>query len=468
MLLSQNIYKKYDSILLNKPKEMGKNNIPREKIILWNMEMLEKMKKENYTRGIIWAHINLANQYWNLGKDEESIKNLNIAKKLSDDHGVDFFTRAKIYQEYSQTYYNMNLIKTGLTYNSKAGYYGNKIEDKDRRSKFLYYVYSSRVNFLYDTKELDSVLFYLHKSIKLYESPHIASSIANFYIEYQPNQDSAKVYLDRALNVINQKKKETNSYEVSVVYYYYAQYFFREKNYEKAISYLHQSLEYNEKLKNNGHTQNIYQLLALCYRNLGNIEKEKEYLEHYVKLKDSLGQQQAKGIDLTLKNIEQETAEEKEILKKKTLINVSILLGLCFLVFAYLYYQNNKKKKLIAESKKIISQKEDETKKLEKRIAGAHEDLIQLAKNNDMGFLEKFQEVYPNVVQKLLELNPDLTQANLSFCALIWLGFSSKDIAEFTFMQHKSVQIKKNRLRKKLNLGSDVDLYHFLKSLTDN
>ncbi|MDQ1855233.1 LuxR C-terminal-related transcriptional regulator [Chryseobacterium sp. WLY505] len=449
---------------------MGKKNIPREKIILWNKGMLEKMEKENYARGIIWAHINIANQCWNLGNGEESIKNLNIAESLlhENEGDIDFFTIAKLYQEYSQAYYTMKLYDTGLKYNSKGCYYGNKIEDKDRKGKFLSYVYTTRADFLYEKKDLDSALYYLKQSSLLYESLNTTSQIANHYIEYQPSQDAAKTYLEQGMDIINKKKHGPNSYQISVFYYYYAQYFFKEKNYEKAIVYLDKALEYNKKLTNIGHSENIYKLLISCYKKSGNLEKEKEYLEYYIKLKDSLENSQTKGVELSIKTIEKEKTEEKKALKKTIFIYSSIVIAIGLVLLAYLYYQNNKKKKVILESKEIISRKEDETKVLERRISGVHEDLIQLAKNNDISFLEKFHEVYPNVSQKLLAINPDLTKDNLMFCALIWLGFSSKDIAEFTFMQHRSVQIKKSRLRKKLNLGSDVDLYQFLKSLIDN
>ncbi|MFP3599497.1 helix-turn-helix transcriptional regulator [Chryseobacterium sp. SIMBA_029] len=189
---------------------------------------------------------------------------------------------------------------------------------------------------------------------------------------------------------------------------------------------------------------------------------------YYIKSKDSLENLQTTGLELSIKKIDEKKTKDSKTLKTATLICSSIAGFLSVALLTYLYHQNKKKKRQILENKAVIFQKECETKVLKKRIAGAQEDLIQLAKNNDIRFLEKFQEIYPNVSQKLLELNPELTKANLVFCALIWLGFSSKDIAEFTFMQHRSVQIKKSRLRKKLNLRSDVDLYHFLKSLVDN
>ncbi|BFO66701.1 hypothetical protein KCF3NO3_26840 [Chryseobacterium sp. KCF3-3] len=78
-----------------------------------------------------------------------------------------------------------------------------------------------------------------------------------------------------------------------------------------------------------------------------------------------------------------------------------------------------------------------------------------------------FQETYPEVCQQLLKTNPQLSQSDLSFCAMIWLGFSSKKIAQYTSMEHRSVQTKKYRLRKKLYLDTETDLYQFIKSISE-
>jgi hypothetical protein len=62
--------------------------------------------------------------------------------------------------------------------------------------------------------------------------------------------------------------------------------------------------------------------------------------------------------------------------------------------------------------------------------------------------LTRFQEIYPEFCPRLLEINPRLGASELTFCAMIKLNFTSKEIAEYTFIQHKSVQQKKHRLRK--------------------
>ncbi|WP_449398264.1 hypothetical protein [Chryseobacterium wanjuense] len=97
---------------------------------------------------------------------------------------------------------------------------------------------------------------------------------------------------------------------------------------------------------------------------------------------------------------------------------------------------------------KILNVKEQETKVLTQKLNVAFEEVIQLAKNNDPEFLARFQEVYPNFFPKLLQIEPQLQNSELKFCALLFLNFSTKDIASYTFVQPQSIQIRKNRLEK--------------------
>lgn len=85
--------------------------------------------------------------------------------------------------------------------------------------------------------------------------------------------------------------------------------------------------------------------------------------------------------------------------------------------------------------------------------------VVNLAVQNDISFLSQFKETYPSFIKNLLQIQPDLNNGELKFCAYLLLNFSSKDIAEYTYVTHRAVQIRKNRLRKKLNIPSDTDLY---------
>jgi len=430
-------------------------------MIAWNTKLMMQSQKQHYYKGEIWALANMSNYYWRSGDYKKSIEKLSVAEKIIKDHGADNFTIGKVYQEYAQSYYPLNLYELALKKNAKAIFYGLRIEDTLTKRKFLTYAYDTRSYLLYEINQKDSALIYLQKTTRLYPSPFNTASIAWHYIEYKQNLDSAKIYLDKALLLLNEK---TTSYDASVIYYYYGCYYSAKKKYTDALAYLKKAMIINQ-VNNPMHNVNIYRQMSVVYEKLDSTEQQKIYLEKYTYLKDSIDRAQAKGVDISIKKIEEEKKEESSSSIRKFLIYTGIIVCIALFIVVYLYFADQKKKKLIEEKKEIIEQKEIETQILKKKVNDAFDEIIQLAKENNTEFLTRFREVYPDLYDKLIKINPDLTKSELEFSAMIWLGFSSKEIAEYNFMQHRSVQTKKSRLRKRLNIPSDVDIYFFLKNL---
>ncbi|RZJ49284.1 MAG: hypothetical protein EOO19_05800, partial [Chryseobacterium sp.] len=63
------------------------------------------------------------------------------------------------------------------------------------------------------------------------------------------------------------------------------------------------------------------------------------------------------------------------------------------------------------------------------------------------------------VEEKLAQIQPNLQNSELIFCIYLKLNLSTKEIATYTFVTPKAVQNRKNRIRKKLNIASSVDIY---------
>lgn len=108
--------------------------------------------------------------------------------------------------------------------------------------------------------------------------------------------------------------------------------------------------------------------------------------------------------------------------------------------------------------------KETISRETEPKIDLYFEEIRELAINNDPLFLKRFTEVYSDFTKRILQTHPGLLKSEMSLCAMIFLNFSSKEIAEYTFIQHRSVQTNKSRLRKKMQLASSTDLYNYIKS----
>lgn len=89
----------------------------------------------------------------------------------------------------------------------------------------------------------------------------------------------------------------------------------------------------------------------------------------------------------------------------------------------------------------------------------------EYARNNDTAFLPRFREVYPEFAEALLEKYPDIINTEIQFCAMIFLNFTSKEIAQYMYVTHRSVQTRKSRLRKRLHIPGDADIYQYFKDL---
>ncbi len=92
-------------------------------------------------------------------------------------------------------------------------------------------------------------------------------------------------------------------------------------------------------------------------------------------------------------------------------------------------------------------------------------ELVDLAKNKNQGFYQKFILAYPDLITKIHRLCPNICRTELEFCAYLKLNFSTKQIAIYTNSTVKSVESKKYRIRKKFNLSSDLDIYVWINSL---
>ncbi|MDR2238139.1 MAG: hypothetical protein LBE92_18600 [Chryseobacterium sp.] len=93
------------------------------------------------------------------------------------------------------------------------------------------------------------------------------------------------------------------------------------------------------------------------------------------------------------------------------------------------------------------------------------DEIMALAKENSPRLLNKFRLVYPDFFGKITAIQPNLKNSELIFCIYLKLNFTTKEIATYTFVTPKAIQNRKNRLRKKLGISSEVDIYKWFNDL---
>nr|WP_121271342.1 two-component regulator propeller domain-containing protein [Pedobacter schmidteae] len=81
-------------------------------------------------------------------------------------------------------------------------------------------------------------------------------------------------------------------------------------------------------------------------------------------------------------------------------------------------------------------------------------------------FAERFDHVNSNFLKILKEKVPSLTPTDLKLCAYLKMNLSSKEIAQLMSITIRGVEVNRYRLRKKLNVSSETNLFDHLIALT--
>jgi len=87
------------------------------------------------------------------------------------------------------------------------------------------------------------------------------------------------------------------------------------------------------------------------------------------------------------------------------------------------------------------------------------------SKYNWQKFELSFYEIYPLFIPNLKKKYPKLTETEVKLSCFLLMKFKTREIAEIMTISETSVSKYRNRLRKKLNIKSGADLYHFLSEI---
>lgn len=76
-----------------------------------------------------------------------------------------------------------------------------------------------------------------------------------------------------------------------------------------------------------------------------------------------------------------------------------------------------------------------------------------------------FNSAHQNFINRLQQKYPDLTPGDLRICCLRRMNLSTKEIASLLNISVRAVELRRYRLRKRLELNNDINLVEFLLKL---
>ncbi|MGU3376990.1 hypothetical protein [Chryseobacterium sp. M5A1_1a] len=447
------------------------SKIDGKKIISLSNELYYISKNAGHKKGMLVALLTQAIIYGNIGDTDQCLK--------ASEEGLILGKELKAYWEYTSLLALKAgaLLEAGNYFDSQINFsralkYSELIKDKDQAHSVRSYIYNYLVNYASfletesgNTAYKDSLLIFAKKSyeeslkMSLRGGVHREKSVANsaitlgrIYIN-QKDYKKAEVYVN-----IGEKYIDINDMALLGSLYYTKGYLkFDSGDKKKALEYYEKALALSIDAHYTGLTISIYESLLEYYRETNDAKNELYYLNESKKLNDSFSKIHRNALITHRRydiNLLQQQQSDNNIWKVLLLVSGGALIALTIFYF----YRRNKAKSSVIE----INTSADSSKK--------HIDqdkitlMLELARNNDKQFLIVFKEIYADLYKELLKFQ-ELTAADLEMCAYLTLNIQTKEIATYKKISIGAVDNRKYRIRKKLNLLPETDLYKWIDTI---
>ncbi|MCT4318130.1 tetratricopeptide repeat protein [Elizabethkingia anophelis] len=471
--------KEIDSLLSNiarleNPKTRLEANANKtDKIIKMSTEAYYQAKEIDYADGQARAIISIARNYIFIGELKKALEKLNDGLSFTQgDNQLQkyrlslFMLKASVlsqlgYSDEAKANYNnvAETIEKIPEYSSDADYY-KKIF---KHSSYILTYEQDRAQIPGNAEQKKQYLLQTYKDIKQIKnntiiktvlSVHCLRALVSYYTELN-DTNKAEQYL-----------KEGDSLHSDFPGWIIKRNFLlgniekKKKNYTKAIEV------YNIALKDAGLYQRkyeetqIYNQIAECYHELKDYKNESLYLDKSKRLNTSIDIDEKATAGEVLKHATKNEIGESSFLnptKLYYLIAIPFLIVILIIILRRKTTQSNIID--VITEKPAGSEDENEAEKLNHETLNL---LINLAEDDDPSFYFKFNDVFPDFSENLLKINPKLTQSDLEYCAMMKLNFDTKKIASIKRLSIGAVESKKYRIRKKLDISTEENIYIWL------
>ncbi len=448
------------------------------------------------------------------GKSYDGYWDALILADLSNDD----ISKARIYQELGWLYNSYRREEESLRYfNMSLKLKKALVEQEKITGDYLFSNYFAIVNCYRVNNDLTMTKVYLDSCQVALNKMRPNNEISNETSHYM---ESERAYYnavvggdhDGALNKLNEAEAffQTNdpSY-LTVIYYLIGEVHKLKGNFDESVKHYKESLKFSKMYnKHLGYKQFNYEVLSQLYYNNGDFKEAFHYKnsaqelnekifgrssknnKHLIEIKDSYRLQKEKE-----KALLKESRIEKLENQKRIGILQNILMGVVvvfMLMYGILFFRNLRRKhqlekektnevmklknreltasalQLIEKEKFIVKLKESISKSdtIDER---AIQNMINGFQNSPGGNWKEFEARFTSVNQsfydKIRTKYPDLGQTDLKLCALVKLGFSSKEMASLLGITIESAHTSRYRLRKKLKLKKGMNLVDFMSAI---
>lgn len=461
--------KKIDHALFNEIPSLEKEGL-YSKALSVGFQIKEESSKKNYFYGEAWADYSIANSLCNLEEFEKSRMFLNEARTKNNaikDKALDvaiIVGNGRIYNEKKLSYsLAVKQFKRALNKVEKLPYEQDK-------NKWKIVIFKNLISSYYNLSRSDSAYYYSQRANAIANDLYVITSLTHYHLNTSNDTDSALYYLKKSKTLL-----QTNSqkFEEAISENQWSRYYLKINNPKKSLIHSKNASKLATEIFSANELLASYQNIGMAYKALGKLDEAEKYFNKESALSANLNNNLLKNLDEDIiKIVENESNNEH----RKRLMTINIIIFISIIVVLFLLWRIKRvkaiKNSIIKSAERQISQKSKTLLKkdaiLRKLSRETFDDVVELAKMNSPNFYLRFTEIYPDFNSKIIGLSDEITRADLLLSAYIYLGFNTKEIANFTFRSVKTIQNRKNSIRKKLKIGPHEDLYQWFLKIVDN
>lgn len=457
------VYADIDQLLDSCYQRLSKVNLKKAEEFAQNA--YNESKDTRYSKGISRALLYQSQIYFSQGKFKEALKCL-IELENEAYFKKDIAIQADCARMKGRVYSSMELFDHGAKEFRKSLAYSLQIPEKSQRVKLTALGYESLIYFYTIRKKDDSVYYYLRKNMdfaRKQDEAIIFNNLVNLntafgmYYSREKKNDSAAYYFKKSEEVATKHHFPYLSYN----YRMWGMMELDRKNYGKAIQLLNKAVANIEESGIRSELPPLYTALSEAYKATGNLAKALEYKTKANDIEQGITTEKLRSSEYAVKQmVNDEVSDYKE--KFGRFFMISFVSVLVIALALYFYFSKRNKK-----NKKILKEIEQESYQLKQKVNEGFEEMIQYAKDNDPKFRARFQELYPHFRGRILERNPDLKPSEMLLAAYTYLGFTTKDIAQYTYKAVKTIKNNKYNLRKRLDIPQQTDFMVWLRTYID-
>ena len=435
-------------------------------------------------RGLSTTYNNIALVQIELKNYNSALENITKAYNLRVNNKFNPIDIAHSFKSFSELYYKWNMQQKGDLFLAKTDSINKKIQNEKTSLKFKDFdnlTFKLLDNYLGNCYEYKGE--YLFKQKRFDQALSAYNEAANYYGEFAFQK----------VSLLNKKSK---------VYYMLS-------DYENCLKVIEECVLLSKEQNLQNEAEIALELKIKVLNKLGlsddieytleEILKNKEY-RYTIQISQLLDGLESKN-EILIKKAE--IKDEKE--KNSRIVFISIIVIL-ILAFAASYFLSRKvyldKQMIISSQNEKIAKSELEHKKRElaaistnivqenEQVSNILKDLkyyssllksekdrnsfspliksinrILSEKRKEDLYSDQFNAAYPGYLEYLTRTYIDLTTADLKLCTFLRMNLNTKEIADIMGLSVRSVESRRYRLRKKLNLSKDEDLVSKLISL---